>query len=192
MIELDRQLTLAINSLHCPASDAIWIFMSEIWVWFPLYALILFLIIRRLGWKKGLIFIGFIAIAFFLCERCANITKNTVQRLRPCEDPDMLAAGIRVLLPQGGKWGFFSGHSCNSFCIATGSYLALRNDKRLKYRGYAIGIYLWAALVAISRVFVAKHFLGDILVGAVVGILIAGLCSCAAKKITERQGQFPS
>jgi undecaprenyl-diphosphatase len=34
---------------------------------------------------------------------------------------------------------------------------------------YAIWMFIWAPLVAISRVFVGKHYLGDVLVGALVG-----------------------
>ena len=34
---------------------------------------------------------------------------------------------------------------------------------------------VWATMVSISRVFVGKHFLGDVSVGAIVGTLI-GLC----------------
>ena len=30
---------------------------------------------------------------------------------------------------------------------------------------------VWASLVAISRIFVARHYLGDVIVGTIVGIL---------------------
>ena len=39
---------------------------------------------------------------------------------------------------------------------------------------YAWIMYTWAALVGISRIFVGKHYLGDVIVGTLVGIL-AGL-----------------
>jgi undecaprenyl-diphosphatase len=52
--------------------------------------------------------------------------------------------------------------------------LGLKLDGRLKYRGYAAFMYIWAFLVATSRIFVGKHYLGDCIVGMMVGIA-AGL-----------------
>ena len=44
-------------------------------------------------------------------------------------------------------------------------------DRKREYRGMAWLLFSWAALVGISRIFVGKHFLGDVLVGTAVGLL---------------------
>ena len=59
--------------------------------------------------------------------------------------------------------------------FAVGTRMAFADDIRHSYKRYSAGIAIWAFLVGISRVFVGKHFLGDVLVGFVTGILIAVL-----------------
>ena len=164
----DQDLTLTINSWHSPVTDPIWEFFSNIPVWIPMYALIIAFIIWRLGWKKGLIVTAGALLTFGFCDQFSNIIKDAVERLRPLNDEYMLSNGLHVL-EKGGKYGFFSAHSANAFGLATSTLLGLRLDKRLKYRGYAAWMYSWAFLVAVSRVFVGKHYLGDIIVGAIVG-----------------------
>lgn len=164
----DQDLTLTVNSWHSPVTDPIWEFFSNIPVWIPMYALIIAFIIWRLGWKKGLIITAGALLTFGFCDQFSNIIKDAVERLRPLNDEYMLINGLHVL-ENGGKYGFFSAHSANAFGLATSTLLGLRLDKRLKYRGYAAWMYSWAFLVAVSRVFVGKHYLGDIIVGAIVG-----------------------
>ena len=164
----DQDLTLTVNSWHSPVTDPIWEFFSNIPVWIPMYALIIAFIIWRLGWKKGLIVTAGALLTFGFCDQFSNIIKDAVERLRPLNDEYMLSNGLHVL-EKGGKYGFFSAHSANAFGLATSTLLGLRLDKRLRYRGYAAWMYSWAFLVAVSRVFVGKHYLGDIIVGALVG-----------------------
>ena len=164
----DQDLTLTVNSWHSPVTDPIWEFFSNIPVWIPMYALIIAFIIWRLGWKKGLIVTAGALLTFGFCDQFSNIIKDAVERLRPLNDEYMLINGLHVL-ENGGKYGCFSAHSANAFGLATSTLLGLRLDKRLKYRGYAAWMYSWAFLVAVSRVFVGKHYLGDIIVGAIVG-----------------------
>ena len=164
----DQDLTLTINSWHSPVTDPIWEFFSNIPVWIPMYVLIIAFIIWRLGWKKGLIVTAGALLTFGFCDQFSNIIKDAVERLRPLNDEYMLSNGLHVL-EKGGKYGFFSAHSANAFGLATSTLLGLRLDKRLRYRGYAAWMYSWAFLVAVSRVFVGKHYLGDIIVGAIVG-----------------------
>lgn len=164
----DQDLTLSMNSWHSSVTDPIWEFFSDIPVWIPMYALIIAFVIWRLGWKKGLIVIAGVLLTFGFCDQFSNIIKDAVERLRPLNDEYMLSNGLHVL-EKGGKYGFFSAHSANAFGLATSTYLGIRLDKRLKYRGYAAWMYSWAFLVAVSRVFVGKHYLGDIIVGAIVG-----------------------
>ena len=164
----DQDLTRTVNSWHTDFTDPIWEFFSDIPVWIPMYALIIAFIIWRLGWKKGLMVVAGALLTFGFCDQFSNIIKDAVERLRPLNDEYMLSNGLHVL-EKGGKYGFFSAHSANAFGLATSTYLGLRLDKRLKYRGYAAWMYSWAVLVAVSRVFVGKHYLGDIIVGAIVG-----------------------
>lgn len=170
---LDQQITLKINSWNSPAGDLIWEFFSKIPVWIPLYALIIAFLIWRLGWKKGLIVVAAALATFGFCDQFSNIIKNIVCRVRPLNDEFMLANGLNVL-EHGGGYSFFSAHAANVFGLATSTFTGLRADKRRKYYDYAAFMYIWAALVSISRVFVGRHYFGDVLTGVAIGIL-AGL-----------------
>lgn len=165
---LDQNLTLKINSWNSDLTDTIWSFFSDIPVWIPMYVVIVALIIWRLGWKKGLIVVAAAALTFGFCDQFSNLIKAMTERLRPLNDPYMLNHGLHVL-EKGGGYSFFSAHAANAFGLATSTFIGLREDKRLKYRGYAAWMFTWATLVAVSRIFVGKHFLGDVMVGICIG-----------------------
>ena len=181
----DQDLTLLVNSWNSDFSDPIWEFLSDIPVWIPMYVLIVAFVIWRLGWKKGLIVVAAALLTFGFCDQFSNIIKDAVARLRPLNDEYMIANGLHIL-EKGGKYGFFSAHSANAFGLATSTLLGLRTDRRLQYRGYAAWMYSWAALVAVSRVFVGKHYIGDIIAGAMVGIVAGYAFASLAKWIISR------
>ena len=181
----DQNLTLKINSWNSSFSDPIWEFLSDIPVWIPMYLLIVLFIIYRLGWKKGLVVIAGALLTFAFCDQSSNFVKEAVARLRPLHDEYMIANGLHVL-EKGGKFGFFSAHSANAFGLATCTLIGLRIDKRLKYRGYAAWMYTWATLVAVSRIFVGKHYLGDCIVGSIVGALAGLAFALLAKWVINR------
>lgn len=188
----DRAATLFINTHLTFPGDSFWMFMSGIKVWIPLYVAVAAMLMWRLGWKRGLIAIAFIALCFFFDERVNNLIKMLVERVRPCNDEGMLAAGIRVL-EEGGKWSFPSGHACNSFGFAVSSLICFRaeilglgkKDTSFSLRKkripagvrrwvalYGIMIILWAVLVGLSRIMVGRHFLLDVVTGSAIGILM--------------------
>lgn len=181
----DQDLTLKINGWNSSISDSFWEFMSDIPVWIPMYLLIVLYIIWRLGWKKGLIVVAGALLTFGFCDQFSNIIKEAVARLRPLNDEYMIANGLNIL-EKGGKYGFFSAHSANAFGLATSTHIGLRIDNRLKYRGYAAWMYTWATLVAVSRIFVGKHYLGDCLVGIIVGAAAGLAFASLAKMIVKR------
>lgn len=168
---LDHQITLFINSLHTVPTDYIMMFFSMIRVWFPMYIVIAGILFWRLGWKKGIISLTTLVVMVVLCDQFADFIKDTTCRLRPMKDPYMLEHGLHVL-ENGGLYGFFSGHAANSVGFAVCSYMLLRLDKSKKWNGYAGWIFFWAFMVSISRIFVGKHFFGDVLVGAAFGAAV--------------------
>ena len=184
--QLDQRITLEINSWNSPFTDKIWQFFSDIPVWFPMYALIIAGLIWRLGWKKGLIMSLAAVATFGFCDQFSNFIKDLVCRVRPMNDAYMLENGLNVLEYATNSFGFFSAHSANSFGLAACTVAGFRLDKRLKYKGYAAWMYFWATMVALSRIFVGKHYLGDILAGALIGIAAGFLFAGIARIIIRR------
>lgn len=157
------------------------------------------MLIWRLGWKKGLVAVFGIILTILCVDQFCNLIKAWVGRLRPCMDENVVAQGLHVLEGASFKhrFGFFSGHSANAFAFALGSVLAFRLDSRLCHvesskiyvnpwlKAYSVCVFIWAALVAISRVFVGKHFFGDITVGFFVGLLFAYVIYLIYSKIAR-------
>ena len=181
----DQLATLEINSWHSGITDPIWEFFSNIPIWIPMYILIVALVIWRLGWKKGLIVIAAAALTFGFCDQFSNFLKALTERLRPCNDPYMISNGLHIL-EKGGKYGFFSAHAANAFGLATSTFIGLRTDNAHKYDWYAYFMYTWAFLVAVSRIFVGKHFLGDIIAGSIIGVAAGLVFGNAAKYLIRR------
>jgi len=167
--QLDRVLTLAINSVHTPLLDELWVFFSERSVWIPLYAAVLIALYVRLGWKKATAALLCMVLTIVACDQTGNLFKFGFERLRPCFDPWMMEHGVRQLEDGWGLYGFFSAHAANAFGFAVSSLYAFEKRNTSLYNSYAVLILLWAALLSASRIFVGKHFFGDVLVGMAVG-----------------------
>jgi len=166
LIELDKSLFLYLNGLNSTYVDPVMVFFSAKLVWIPLYLLIVYLIVKSEE-KKYLVFtLLAVIITFALTDTAGNLIKNTVERLRPCHDPQ-IAPFIHLLEGKGGMYGYVSNHAANVFGLATITAVIIRN------RYYSIGIFLWAAIVAYSRIYVGKHYPLDIISGAIVGVVIA-------------------
>ena len=124
-------------------------------VWLVLAAVIAFYLRRPTA--LPLAFLGVL-----LGDGLSSGLKFSFDRVRPSDrfaDPDTL---VRVAHTPS----FPSGHAATSFaCAATlARYLSRRT---------AIALYVLAALVAWSRVYVGAHYPLDVLAGAVLGLVIA-------------------
>ena len=173
----DQLLTLEINSWDSFITDPGWQFFSDKLVWAPMYAAIIALLVWKLGWKRGLIVLAGALLTFGFCDQVSNIVKHAVGRIRPLHDEFMLANGLNVL-ENGGGYSFFSAHAANSFGLALSTFVGMKRclsngssmmPKWLK--AYGTWMFCWAAMVAVSRIFVGKHYLGDVVVGIIIGSL---------------------
>lgn len=171
--KLDQGVSLEINSWDSPVTDAIWQFFSSVPVWIPMYLLIAAMLIWKLGWKKGFLILAAAGLTFGFCDQFSNLIKDAVERVRPLNDAFMLENGLNILEKRSTSYSFFSAHAANAFGLATCTYIGLKKflprSRWIKF--YAAWMYTWASLVAISRVFVGKHYFGDVLTGALVGAI---------------------
>lgn len=176
----DKQAMIFLNNLGSSTFDPFWILVSEKWFWIPLYVIFLYFLYKNFN-KKSLIYILlFVALGITASDQIANIFKFGFERLRPCHDPSL--EGLLREVKCGGKFGFYSAHSSNSFFVAT--YLTMLLGKKIKQLPYFL--FVWAAIVAYSRVYLGMHFPGDIIVGAIMGILLALFFGTLAKKVIKK------
>lgn len=171
LIGLDHRLFSALNSLHANWLDPIVYAASRNNLfWLPLYLVLLWIVIRDYKYQSWIILLS-IALTITLTDQITSgVMKPLFARPRPSHDP-LLAATIHIVNGyRGGSYGFASGHAANTFGIATLFYLLMR--KHYPWIGW---IFLWAGLVAYTRIYLGVHFPGDVLVGALVGMACAWL-----------------
>ncbi|HEY9117966.1 MAG TPA: phosphatase PAP2 family protein [Roseivirga sp.] len=176
----DKALFKFLNGLHNSFFDFLMPGISNKYIWIPLYLLILYYLIRRSGFKTLYIIIGIGLLIFLSDQSASGILKPWVERLRPCYDPT-LEGQVHLLKGCGGKYGFASSHASNSFAVAMFAWLMLKDHIKFIWL-----LFPWAILVAYSRVYIGVHFPGDIMVGAILGILSAYLVAYFIRIISKK------
>ena len=176
----DKQAMIFLNNLGSSTFDPFWILVSEKWFWIPLYVIFLYFLYKNFNKKSLFYILLFVALGITASDQVANIFKFGFERLRPCHDPSL--EGLLREVKCGGKLGFYSAHSSNSFFVAT--YLIIFLGKKIKQLPYFL--FVWAAIVAYSRVYLGMHFPGDIIIGAIMGILLALFFGTLAKKVIRK------
>ncbi|WP_406204608.1 phosphatase PAP2 family protein [Kitasatospora sp. NBC_01560] len=105
--------------------------------------------------------------------------KSLVEEVRPCAQ-----LGVRSTLeacPGTGDWSFPSNHTVIAFAAATALWFADRRLGRIAV--------VAAVLMGASRVWVGVHYPHDVLVGAVVGVLVAVPPALAAGRAAPLVGR---
>jgi undecaprenyl-diphosphatase len=164
--QIDRSIFLAVNGTHSNLFDSLMYYVSQIWIFIPLFIYWIYLAFKRFGTKKFLILLVFLALLVTLTDQSANQVKHAVKRYRPSHNIEIQAQVHIVNGYEGGQYGFFSGHAANTFGIATLLFFLL-SDKAMWFRSL---FFLWAGLTAYSRIYLGVHYPSDILVGMLVGI----------------------
>ena len=165
---IDSDLFLFLNGLHADWLDKVMIAITQMWVWIPLYLLLIYWIAKQYGKRCWWIFLTVGLIVLCSDQLSAHVCKPLFQRLRPCYNPDFQDL---IYLPKGmagGKYGFVSSHAANTFAVA--AFLTSALGKNRKWMGFVL--YFWAFISSYSRIYLGFHYPGDIICGALLGILI--------------------
>lgn len=160
----DKQLFLFLNGSHNAVFDFIMPWISNKYVWIPLYALLLYWLIKTDRSKTIYTLVALCLLIFISDQVASGFLKPAVERFRPCYDLE-IKDQVHLLKGCGGKFGFASSHASNSFAIAVFCWIMLRKNHK------HIWLLLpWAAIIAYSRIYLGVHFPGDVIVGALIGL----------------------
>lgn len=170
ILQIDADLLLWINGHHAPWADTLMWTISRATTWIPLYALLVYLLWHRFGWRRTIVYFLAIVIAIGLSDYISSgLIKPLVCRLRPTHEP-LLQPFIHLVNGYtGGLYGFVSSHAANTATCALLFSLFYRD------RLMTAVMTLYVLLNCYSRMYLGVHYPGDILCGLIVGCAISGL-----------------
>ena len=179
---LDSDLFLFLNGLHTDGMDKAMLLVTDMWVWLPLYLLLIYWAVRQYGKRCWWVFVAVGLVVLCSDQLASHVCKPLFHRLRPCYNDDFQNL---IYLPKGlagGQYGFVSSHAANTFGVATFLTAALR-----KFRPWtAIVLFFWAFVSSYSRIYIGFHYPGDIVCGALLGALV-GMVVWKAFQIVQKK-----
>ncbi len=146
------------NNIANPINDAIMRFITHlgdagaIWIFITI-GLLVFKKTRKAGLCLG---VSLLATAII-----GNVVlKNIFARTRP-----FIEANFDIIINPPAGYSFPSGHTSSSFAAATAISLQCKK--------WAIPVFLLAALISFSRMYLYVHYPSDVIAGAILGIAVS-------------------
>lgn len=162
LLQWDRALFLIINrQLANPVFDLILPYFRDSLFWAPLYLFILVFVWTNYG-MKGLWWMMAFLITIALTDLTGTyVFKETVQRIRPCNERS-LAGELRLVVRScPGGFSFLSNHAANHFGLATFMVCSFKGI----FKPWIYLAYVWALAICFAQVYVGVHYPSDIQIG---------------------------
>lgn len=182
--QLDHTLTLLINGSDSIFWDNVMYTVTNTFSWSMVIVALLVIIFKNNSIKNTLIILLTIALLIFVADRiCSGLVKPMVARWRPAQDPQLMYMVDVVRGYRGGRFGFFSGHACNTMCMAVFLSMLFRSAK------VTLVLIFWSLTTTFTRLYLGVHYLGDVCVGWCVGIILGLLFYYLMRRFQRGDGR---
>lgn len=183
LIELDQKWTLALNGSDSLFWDNVMFTYTNTFSWSLVILTLFFIIFKNNDARQALMITVTIALLIAVADRlCSGLIKPMVARWRPTQDPELMYLVDIVRGYRGGRFGFFSGHACNTMCIAV--FLSWL----FRHRNVTLTLICWSLSTTFTRLYLGVHYLGDVLVGFIIGTILGTIFYFLMQLISKRQG----
>ncbi len=187
--QIDKSIFLFLNGIHSPMFDVVMWYISTVVLWIPVFLFFFFYAFKKGGWPLLIIIILGLAVCVLLADRISvEAFKNVFQRYRPTHNLELKGLVHTFSKPNGeaylgGMYGFVSSHAANFFAITTFLVVVFS-----KYSKKWYGLFLWAAIIGYSRIYLGVHYPGDVFVGAILGTVIGLFVFYISKPFFKKYG----
>lgn len=183
LLDIDRQLTLALNGSDSIFWDNLAYVATNGYMWSAVVLTLLYVILKNNKLKEAMLVIGCLAAMMVVSNvLCSLVIKPYFMRLRPCQNPDLIDVVRTVRGYCESSYSFYSSHACNTFSLALFLSCLFRSTR------LALAMFVWSLAMCVTRVYLGQHYLGDIVVGCLVGLVLGFLTYLLYDRLAARLG----
>ncbi|RLA86535.1 MAG: hypothetical protein DRG40_02735 [Deltaproteobacteria bacterium] len=160
-----------------PFLDGLMPALSDLDRWKPFIVLLVIFLLLKEG-KRGLVIVLGVSLTLLVSEAMSTlVVKRLVGRVRPCH----LYAWVKVMGYCPSSPSFPSSHATNVFATVTFFVLL--------YRRWCYPLFVLAASVGLSRIYLGVHYPLDVMAGALLGMGCALAVFSSVKVLSRRLGE---
>lgn len=186
LLQFDQYLFYLINSVWTTDwLDALMPVWRNKFFWLPFYIFLISFLLINFGKKGGFLLLfalGTIAVSDTLSSQ---VVKKNVQRVRPCNDPQMSEV-VDLKVKCGGGYSYTSSHATNHFALAFFLIFTLG----IRFPWIKLVLIFWAGSISYGQVYVGVHYPLDVISGGMLGSVIGILMATFYGSFREKRLEF--